>query len=97
MPVRSNTKAVEITPKKNLLVVRLEDGLGWEQICPFIGVDIPAQPYPRGNVPTEFHKKAMDLFYANWWKAFKGIIFAGVPAAAAAGVYYMWSSDMIKM
>ncbi|KAJ2902857.1 hypothetical protein MKZ38_000051 [Zalerion maritima] len=92
-----NANAVKITPKPNLLVVRLEDGLGWEEVCPFLGIDIPKEPYPRGNVPNEFHKKVFELFYHNWWRALKGISYAAVPAAAAAGAWYMWGSDMIKV
>jgi hypothetical protein len=37
--------------------VRLEDGLGWEQICPFLGHKIPEVRYPRGNDPKEFSKE----------------------------------------
>lgn len=33
---------------------KLEDGFGWDQICPFLGHDIPAQKYPIGNAPAEF-------------------------------------------
>ncbi|GCB26243.1 hypothetical protein AAWM_09128 [Aspergillus awamori] len=43
-------------PKDRLLVVRLEDGLGWEEICPFLDVPIPEEKYPRGNEPDRFHK-----------------------------------------
>lgn len=44
-----------LVPKDRLLVVRLEDGLGWEQICPFLGHEVPANTrYPRGNDPKEF-------------------------------------------
>ncbi|KAL5362709.1 P-loop containing nucleoside triphosphate hydrolase protein [Aspergillus floccosus] len=47
-------------PKDRLLVVKLEDGLGWEQICPFLGLPIPEQKYPRGNDPDTFKKIVED-------------------------------------
>ncbi|KAI6086739.1 hypothetical protein F4821DRAFT_124710 [Hypoxylon rubiginosum] len=52
--LRDNKKAKAVIPKERLLVVKLEDGFGWEQICPFLGHDIPSTPYPRGNAPAEF-------------------------------------------
>ncbi|KAJ2904753.1 hypothetical protein MKZ38_007261 [Zalerion maritima] len=39
-----------IIPPERLCVIRLEDGLGWEQICPYLEKDIPKDtPYPRGT------------------------------------------------
>ncbi|KAJ9614018.1 hypothetical protein H2200_002154 [Cladophialophora chaetospira] len=36
-------------PAERMLVVKLEDGLGWEQICPFLGKEVPkGVAYPRG-------------------------------------------------
>lgn len=34
---------------KDLLIIDFERGDGWEQLCPFLGVDIPASPFPRVN------------------------------------------------
>jgi len=39
-----------------LLVVKLEEGLDFQAICPFLEKDIPSEPYPRGNDPQEFKK-----------------------------------------
>ncbi|PWY84009.1 hypothetical protein BO83DRAFT_374403 [Aspergillus eucalypticola CBS 122712] len=50
----------ETLPKDRLLVVRLEDGLGWEEICPFLDVPTPEEKYPRGNEPDKFHKIIED-------------------------------------
>lgn len=41
-------------PADRLCIIRLEDGLDWEQICPFLGVPIPKEEYPRGNEPEKF-------------------------------------------
>ncbi|KAE8165696.1 Tubulin/FtsZ, GTPase domain-containing protein [Aspergillus tamarii] len=50
----------ETLPKDRLLVVKLEDGLGWEQICPFLDQPIPEEQYPRGNEPDKFHRIVGD-------------------------------------
>ena len=46
--------AKKTIPEDRLLHLRLEDGLGWEQICPFLGVPIPQEPYPGRNEPEKF-------------------------------------------
>lgn len=33
----------------DLLVLRLTEGEGWEQLCPFLGHDIPGVPFPHSN------------------------------------------------
>lgn len=37
-----------------LCLIQLEDGLGWETICPFLGVPIPDEAYPGRNEPEKF-------------------------------------------
>lgn len=44
----------KVAPKDRLKVISLEDGLGWEEICPFLEVPIPQETYPRGHVKEEF-------------------------------------------
>ena len=36
----------------SLLVLRLTEGDGWEQLCPFLGVEIPDTPFPMTNSAT---------------------------------------------
>lgn len=38
---------IEVAPPERLLVHRAGDG--WEPLCAFLGVPVPAQPYPRVN------------------------------------------------
>lgn len=38
------------------MLVKLEEGLRWEQICPFLDLPIPDEKYPRGNEPEKFRK-----------------------------------------
>lgn len=44
----------EKIPPERMTVIKLEDGLGWEQICPYLETPIPDVKYPRGNDPKEF-------------------------------------------
>ena len=30
---------------------------GWEPLCQFLNLPIPAEPFPRGNVAQEFHQR----------------------------------------
>lgn len=37
--------------------MNLEDGFGWEQICPLVGVPVPKNTeWPDKNTPEQFHK-----------------------------------------
>ncbi|GES57833.1 hypothetical protein ATEIFO6365_0002076800 [Aspergillus terreus] len=58
----------QILPKDRTLVIRLEDGLGWEQICPFLGVPIPKEDYPKPNDPKMFEEISETLL-RPWVKA----------------------------
>ncbi|KAI2471010.1 P-loop containing nucleoside triphosphate hydrolase protein [Annulohypoxylon bovei var. microspora] len=48
----------KIVPPKQLLVCKLEDGFGWDEICPYLGVPIPDTEWPSLNKPEEFHEVA---------------------------------------
>ncbi|KAH8772914.1 hypothetical protein F5883DRAFT_549912 [Diaporthe sp. PMI_573] len=76
-------------PPERLLHVRLEDGLGWEQVCPFLDVSIPDTPYPRGNVPDEFKEIAQGFLEPGIKKAF-GILAVSVMAVAGAGAWWLY-------
>ncbi|KAL6898636.1 hypothetical protein GGI43DRAFT_428327 [Trichoderma evansii] len=54
--VSDGKKVRRLAPKDQLLCCTLEGGFGWEQICPFLGKDIPKTPYPRGNAPAQFEE-----------------------------------------
>lgn len=51
-----------LVPSERLCVLRLEDGLGWEQVCGFLEVPVPNTPYPgrRGHdeVTQPFFRRA---------------------------------------
>ncbi|KAF9889600.1 hypothetical protein FE257_007108 [Aspergillus nanangensis] len=79
----------EILPKDRSLFIKLEEGLGWEQICPFLDVPIPDQEYPRGNEPEKFEKVA-KFFLEPWMRdaAFK--VGAVVVSAIGTAGYLGW-------
>ncbi|KAF3933286.1 hypothetical protein ABW20_dc0102069 [Dactylellina cionopaga] len=47
-------KIKQLSDMVNMKIFRLEDGVGWEQICPFLGHKIPGTPYPKTNTAAEF-------------------------------------------
>lgn len=59
----------KLVPKEKLGYFTLEDGFGWEQICPHLGKPIPEQRYPRGNAPKEFEALTMRLLGPSFKKA----------------------------
>lgn len=54
----SMTTIKALVPPERLLVLSLEKGFGWEEICIFLERDIPDTPYPRINSMSEFHEAA---------------------------------------
>ena len=79
----------ETLPKDRLLVVKLEDGLGWEQICPFLDQPIPEEQYPRGNEPDKFHRIVGDYMEPRVKAA---MVNFGAMVTATAGIagYLGW-------
>lgn len=54
---RRHTEAVVATvPKDRLLVFDVKDG--WEPLCAFLGVPVPATPFPRENSTEQFKARA---------------------------------------
>jgi hypothetical protein len=47
-----NAAVLREVPPDRLLVV--SPGAGWEPLCAFLGVDVPAEPYPHLNDPEKF-------------------------------------------
>ena len=74
-------------PKGKLVVCRLEDGFGWDEICPFLGKDIPTQKYPKGNAPGEF-EAIMKEITAPAMRKSVAIVISGVLVPLAGAAYY---------
>ena len=47
-----------LVPPEQLKVCKLEDGFGWEEICPYLGVPVPDAPWPSLHTPEEFQQTA---------------------------------------
>ncbi|MGH6980562.1 MAG: sulfotransferase family protein [Stellaceae bacterium] len=53
--LRHNEEVKRTVPRDSLLVFEAMDG--WEPLCTFIGVEVPAQPYPKMNTTEEFQAR----------------------------------------
>jgi len=49
---RHNQEVIDSVPAEKLLVYRPGDG--WDPLCRFLGVPVPATPYPKTNSTEEF-------------------------------------------
>ncbi|KAH8650005.1 hypothetical protein BX600DRAFT_529124 [Xylariales sp. PMI_506] len=75
-------------PPSRLHVVRLEDGLGWEQLCPLLGEDIPDIPWPMRHTPEEFEEVVGKIMAPTGKRAlmrFASLV--AVPVIAVATYY----------
>lgn len=70
-------------PKDRMCCIRLEDGLDWEQICPFLGVSPPKEAFPRGNKPEEFQELVGAFIQARAKHAALKLGFVLVASASA--------------
>jgi hypothetical protein len=51
---RHNDTVRQVIPADRLLV--FEAANGWEPLCRFLGVPVPAEPYPRINTTEDFQQ-----------------------------------------
>lgn len=56
---RHTEEVMRTVPKERLLVY--EVGEGWERLCAFLGVPVPATPYPSENSRAEFQSRAAKM------------------------------------
>lgn len=50
----------DLVPAERLLVLSLDGkGFGWDEICAFVGLEVPEAAYPRGFALEEF-QEALD-------------------------------------
>lgn len=54
-----NQAVIDEAPAERLLVYRTGDG--WEPLCDFLGVPVPAEPYPRVNSREEMTERTEQL------------------------------------
>ncbi|KAI0144628.1 hypothetical protein GGR57DRAFT_517775 [Xylariaceae sp. FL1272] len=82
--VAYNQRVRDSVQAEKLLEVKLEDGLGWEQICPFLKAPIPDMPYPRIHDSEDFLKRFQESTNKDKHRAIGNVV--SVSAAMAAGV-----------
>ncbi|CAG8936489.1 unnamed protein product [Penicillium salamii] len=78
-------KAKEIIPADRLCLIKLEDGLDWENICPFLELPIPAQAYPDRNEPERFQKLVQGFLQPKINAAIMRLSVVALPVVGVAG------------
>ncbi|KPM43299.1 hypothetical protein AK830_g3291 [Neonectria ditissima] len=92
---RHNADVVKLVPAEKLLVVKLEDGLSWDTICPFLGKPVPDVPYPRGNDPKQYMKTTYNHIYqANATSAMTALMV--LAPALGIVIWYLTASGAAK-
>ncbi|OAL17485.1 hypothetical protein AYO22_11617 [Fonsecaea multimorphosa] len=86
----SNVK--RLIPPDRILVVKIENGLGWEQICPFLGKQVPkGVEYPRGMEHEDAKDNVVAPLVKNAMK--KLALTVMVPVALGAAAWWKWSAS----
>ncbi|KAK7418457.1 hypothetical protein QQX98_003949 [Neonectria punicea] len=88
---RHNAEAVELVPAEKLLVVRLEDGLSWDSICPFLDKPVPDVPYPRENDPKQYMKTTYGYINRAFASSAMTALLVLVPVVGVA-IWYLTAS-----
>ena len=52
-----NAEVIRTIPPARLLVYNVADG--WPKLCAFLGVPVPAEPFPHSNTTTEFRERVL--------------------------------------
>jgi len=77
-----------LVPATQLCIIKLEDGLGWPQICPFLDCKTPDVAYPRGNDPDEFGKLVEGFMMKHWVSSFTKAVAVVLPIGGL-GTWYL--------
>ncbi|KAH8649866.1 hypothetical protein BX600DRAFT_528863 [Xylariales sp. PMI_506] len=83
-----NQKVRDLIPEKQRLILNLDNGLGWEDMCPFLEKPVPDVPYPRGNAPAEFQKLADQLLVPRIKRGMAIIASVVLVPLASVGIWY---------
>ena len=60
-----NEEARRAVPSERLLVFQAKDG--WEPLCAFLGVPVPAVAFPRVNDTAEFRRRVHVATFVSWF------------------------------
>jgi hypothetical protein len=58
--------------RQNFLEFPIVDGAGWETLCPFLGVDPPAEPFPHSNKASTRTWRRLKSVPQKAWQRFRG-------------------------
>ncbi|UNI21305.1 hypothetical protein JDV02_007306 [Purpureocillium takamizusanense] len=75
-------------PADRLCHIQLENGLGWNEICPFLDVDVPDEEYPRGNEPEKFQALVGDWLRPRMASA--ALKLAGLATLSGTAAVGLW-------
>ncbi|KAL0937448.1 uncharacterized protein CTRU02_207179 [Colletotrichum truncatum] len=76
-----------LVPPERLLVLNLEKGFGWGEICTFLGSEVPDEPYPRINAMADFHVAA-EMVLSPAVKKTVRILCSSAVAVVGVGIWY---------
>ncbi|KIX05113.1 uncharacterized protein Z518_05985 [Rhinocladiella mackenziei CBS 650.93] len=84
--VRYIERVKKIIPPERLYVLRLEDGLGWNEICPYLGKPIPDVKYPQGQEHADLKARLLAPLIRD------AVMKIGLLTAPAVGVgaWFAW-------
>ncbi|KAK8133690.1 hypothetical protein PG984_005702 [Apiospora sp. TS-2023a] len=86
-------KVKAIVPPKQLKVCRLEDGFGWNEICPYLGVPVPETEWPSRNAPEEFFQISDKALNSGQQKAVA--VVSVLAPLIAVGLWYARTTKTI--
>ncbi|KAK8017970.1 hypothetical protein PG991_007160 [Apiospora marii] len=77
-----------LVPSERVLVLDLDKGFGWEEICDFLEVEVPEEPYPRSNSMAEFHVAA-EMVLAPAVRKTMMLLATSAAAVVGIGAWYL--------
>jgi hypothetical protein len=84
--VNYNNLVKKLIPKDRLRVIKLEEGLGWDELCDFLEVSRPNVPYPN----FDDHLELRDTLVGNWVRRAILKFAAVITPIIGAGIMLAW-------
>ena len=78
-----------VIPKERMLVLEIEEGLGWEKICPYLDKEVPKDvAYPRVVEHEKMKEKFLKPILVQ--AALRLVLSMLLPLALGVGVWWRW-------
>lgn len=84
--VNYNNLVKKLIPNERLRVIKLEEGLGWDELCDFLEVSRPNMPYPI----FDDHLELRDTLVGNWIRKAIVRFTAVVAPVIGVGILFAW-------